>query len=207
MIKVALIEDTAEIREGIENFLNQQKDMACLFAADSVERFLKEIKSTPDVLLLDITLPGMSGLSGIPHLKEKFPRLEIIMITIHDDPNRIFEALCQGATGYLLKNTPFLDIKKSIEEIHRGGSPMSPQIARKVIHHFQNIRPAKSESPLSPKEKEIVTGLVDGLSYKMIADRLEITIETVRTHIKNIYQKLQVHSKAEVITKSLRGEI
>ena len=208
MIKVAIIEDDQEIRSNVKGFLDSQKNLKCLFGVDSVEKGLIELKKdTPNILLLDIGLPGMSGLSGIKLIKEQYAEVDIIMFTIHDDSNRIFEALCFGATGYLLKNTPFVEIKKAIEELYNGGAPMSPQIARKVIHHFYPERKPVTPSELSEKEKEVVVGLVDGLSYKMIADRMNITIETVRTHIKNIYKKLHVHSKAEVITKSLKGEI
>jgi len=209
VIKIAIVEDDHEIRNNVKGFLDSQRNFECLFGTDSVEKSLVELKKgpAPDILLLDIGLPGMSGLSGIKLIKEKCPGIDIIMFTIHDDSNRIFEALCMGATGYLLKNTPFAEIRKAIEELYNGGAPMSPQIARKVIQHFYPERRPVKQSELSEKEKEVVVGLVDGLSYKMIADRMKITIETVRTHIKNIYKKLHVHSKAEVISRSLKGEI
>jgi DNA-binding NarL/FixJ family response regulator len=209
VIRTAIVEDDAEIRGNISDYLKNQDRFDLQFSAGSMEKALDELKkkTIPDVLLLDIGLPGMSGLNGIKLIKELYPDCDIIMFTVHDDPNRIFEALCNGASGYLLKNTPFSEISRAIEDLYAGGAPMSPQIARKVIQHFNpGARPAPI-SPLSDKEREVVVGLVDGLSYKMIADRLDITIETVRSHIKNIYRKLHVHSKAEVITKSLKGEI
>jgi DNA-binding NarL/FixJ family response regulator len=156
---------------------------------------------------MDLGLPGMSGIDGIKLVKEKYPDVDIVVFSVYNDPKRIFDSLCAGATGYLLKNTPLEEIKEGIELLSKGGSPMSPQIARKVIDHFNPAAKKKVESILSPKEKEIVVGLVDGLSYKLIADRMDISIETVRFHIKNIYRKLHVHGKAEVISKSLRGEI
>ena len=169
---------------------------------------LLEADSLPDVVLMDIGLPGMSGIDGIRIIKDQHPDIDIIMLTVYHDSHKIFNSLCAGASGYLLKNTPLEEIKNSIETLHDGGAPMSPQIARKVIQYFQpGKKLLQKKSPLTPKEKEIVVGLVDGLSYKMIADRMDISIETVRYHIKNIYQKLHVHSKAEVISKSLRGEI
>lgn len=209
MIRIAIIEDDPEIRQSVGNYLTTQRDLELGFSADSVESGLAEIKKSgaPDVLLMDIGLPGMSGLSGITLIKQKYPDCDMIMFTVHDDPNRIFDALCNGASGYLLKNTPFPEIAKAIREQHAGGAPMSPQIARKVIQHFNPGPKAVRESPLSDKEREVVVALVDGLSYKMIAERLSISIETIRTHIKNIYRKLHVHSKAEVISKSLKGEI
>lgn len=210
MIQVALIEDDEDIRLGLGKFLNKQENMTCPIYVDSMEAFLA-IKSKdfqPDVILTDIGLPGMSGLDGIPLIKNRYPDADIIMITIHDDANSIFDALCAGASGYLLKNTPLQDIKSSVEMLFNGGSPMSPAIARKVIAHFsQQSKPEKEASILTPREKEVVQGLVDGLSYKMIADRVSISIDTVRHHIKNIYKKLHVNTKADVIRKAMKGEI
>ena len=156
---------------------------------------------------MDIGLPGMSGISGIKLIKAKYPEINIIMLTVYHDTHKIFQSLCAGASGYLLKNSPFSEIKKAIKIVNAGGSSMSPQIARKVIEHFQTCEKINHESTLTDKEKEIVSCLVDGLSYKMIAAQEHISIETVRSHIKNIYKKLHVHSKAEVIKKSLTGEI
>ncbi|MCB0266175.1 MAG: response regulator transcription factor [Calditrichaeota bacterium] len=210
MLQIGIVEDDADIRTAMVNYLNRQNSMRCDLIADSVESFLKllEADSLPDVVLMDIGLPGMSGIDGIRIIKDQHPDIDIIMLTVYHDSHKIFNSLCAGASGYLLKNTPLEEIKNSIETLHDGGAPMSPQIARKVIQYFQpGKKLLQKKSPLTPKEKEIVVGLVDGLSYKMIADRMDISIETVRYHIKNIYQKLHVHSKAEVISKSLRGEI
>ncbi|MBI4548078.1 MAG: response regulator transcription factor [Ignavibacteriae bacterium] len=209
MITVGIVEDDDEIREGIQRYLNSQANFECSLASYSVEDFMESLNHTepPDVILMDIGLPGMSGIDGTKLIKGKYPEANIIMLTIYHDPDKIFESLCAGASGYLLKNTPLSQIKEAIELLYSGGAPMSPQIARKVIDYFQGLRPTKPESTLTDKEREVVVGLVDGLSYKMIADRMNVSIETIRFHIKNIYQKLHVHSKAEVITKSLRGEI
>ncbi len=209
MIKVAVVEDDPFIRESLVEFLDSQPGMICSVAKESVEAFLHYLdeEHVPDVILMDIGLPGMSGISGIKLVKERFPEVNILMLTVYNDPNRIFNSLCAGASGYLLKNTPFPEIREGIETVYHGGASMSPQIARKVVDFFQADNRKKNESPLTPKEKEIVLCLVDGLSYKMIADKENISLETVRSHIKNIYKKLQVHSKAEVIKKSLDGEI
>ena len=209
MITVAIIEDDEDIRAGIQKYLNKQPGFSCRIAEESVEIFLSQWRDDemPEVILMDIGLPGMSGIDGIRLIKQKYPEIDIVMLTVYHDSHRIFEALRAGASGYLLKNTPLAEIKEAIEQLKAGGAPMSPQIARKVIEHFNPANKHEPESPLTAKEKEIVVGLVDGLSYKMIADRMNISVETVRFHIKNIYQKLHVHSKAEVITKSLRGEI
>jgi len=209
MISVAIIEDDHEVREAICSFLNSQADILCELAEETVEKFLRHLsaENVPEVILMDIGLPGMSGISGTKLIKEKYPDIDIIMLTVHNDPYKIFQSLCAGASGYLLKTTPFMEIKKSIEEIHAGGAPMSRQIARRVIEYFHPRESSKTESPLTDKEKEVVMDLVDGLSYKMIADKQGVSIETVRTHIKHIYTKLHVHCKAEVIRKSLSGEI
>ncbi len=212
MVLIGIVEDDEQIRQGIQTFLNRQEGLACDWSYGSVEDLLKGLRSgnVPNVLIMDIGLPGMSGIEGMKIVKEKHPDIDIVVFSVYNDPKRIFDSLVAGATGYLLKNTPLEEIKEGIELLANGGSPMSPQIARKVIEYFgkPNIGKKKEvESPLSAKEKEIVVGLVDGLSYKLIADRMNISIETVRFHIKNIYRKLHVHGKAEVISKSLKGEI
>jgi len=209
MVNVGIVEDDKEIREAICSYLNNQQNMSCEIAEESVEKFIRLLypDKLPDVILMDIGLPGMSGISGIKLIKEKYPGIDILMLTIHNDPHKIFQSLCAGATGYLLKTTPLTEIKKFIEELSLGGAPMSPQIARRVIDYFHESKHEKTESHLTNKEKEIVLDLVDGLSYKMIADKQNVTIDTVRTHIKHVYNKLHVHCKADVIRKSLQGEI
>jgi DNA-binding NarL/FixJ family response regulator len=211
MITIGIVEDDEQIRHGIQTYLNKQPGFTCDRTYGSVEELLKGLRSgdIPNVLIMDIGLPGMSGIDGMKIVKEKYSEIDIVVFSVYNDSKRIFDSLCAGATGYLLKNTPLEEIKEGIELLASGGSPMSPQIARKVIEHFgqQNTKKKEIESPLSAKEKEIVVGLVDGLSYKLIADRMNISIETVRFHIKNIYRKLHVHGKAEVISKSLKGEI
>jgi DNA-binding NarL/FixJ family response regulator len=209
MIDIVIVEDDATIREAIKEYLNSNIDFSCINVFESVESFLAFLNkdNLPNVILMDIGLPGMSGISGIKLIKTKFPEINIIMLTVYHDTHKIFQSLCAGASGYLLKNSPFSDIKKAIEIVNVGGSTMSPQIARKVIEHFQTGEKINRNSGLTEKEKEIVSCLVDGLSYKMIATEENISIETVRSHIKNIYKKLHVHSKAEVIKKSLTGEI
>jgi len=209
MIYVGIVEDDIEIREAICTYLNDQDNMSCKLVEESVEKFMRFLypDNLPDIILMDIGLPGMSGISGIKLIKGKYPEIDILMLTVHNDPHKIFQSLCAGATGYLLKTTPLTEIKKFIEELSLGGAPMSPQIALRVIEHFQEGKEEKKPSPLTDKEKEIVLDLVDGLSYKMIADKQSVSIDTVRTHIKHIYNKLHVHCKADVIRKSLQGEI
>jgi len=209
MITVAIVEDDQEIRQVIQRYLDSSEEFHCKTGVESVESILEFLKDNtlPDVILMDIGLPGMSGIEGIRIIKEQYPEVDIVMLTIYHDSQKIFNSLVAGASGYLLKNTPLPEIKSGIESLLAGGAPMSPHIARKVIDHFNPQKKKLRKTRLTPKEQEIVVGLVDGLSYKMIAARMSISVETVRFHIKNIYQKLHVHSKAEVITKSLRGEI
>lgn len=207
---VGIVEDNKKIRDLIQRYLDMQDELSCPVAVDTVEEMLEYLEEhkKPDVILMDIQLPGMSGIEGIGIIKEKYPEIEIIMLTVYHDSHKIFNSLCAGASGYLLKHTSLPEIKDSILNLLEGGAPMSPQIARKVINHFQDEQPKKNpESDLTPREHDIVNGLVDGLSYKMIADRYDISIDTVRAHIRNIYKKLHVNSKAEVIAKSLKGEI
>ncbi len=210
MAVIGIVEDNKKIRDLIQRYLDMQKDIECPVAVDSVEEMLDYLEKhqKPEVMLMDIQLPGMSGIKGMEVIKSKYPEIEIIMLTVYHDSHKIFDSLKAGASGYLLKHTSLPEIKESIENLLKGGAPMSPQIARKVISHFNEEAPKKNEdSMLTNREQDIVNGLVDGLSYKMIADRFDISIDTVRAHIRNIYKKLHVNSKAEVIAKSLRGEI
>lgn len=209
---IAIVEDNVKIRDLIQQYLNMQADMNCGFAASSVEALLSHLKEgfRPQIVLMDIDLEGMSGIDGMKLVKSQYPDVEIIMLTVYHDSHKIFNSLRAGASGYLLKHTSLPEIREAIDVVLSGGSPMSPQIARKVITFFNSPEEGAEEKPesgLTLREQEIVVGLVDGLSYKMIADRMDISIDTVRAHIRNIYKKLHVNSKAEVIAKSLRGEI
>lgn len=210
MTVIGIVEDNKKIRDLIQRYLDMQAEMHCPVAVDTVEELLQYLEKheKPDVILMDIQLPGMSGIKGMEIIKNRYPEIEIIMLTVYHDSHKIFDSLKAGASGYLLKHTSLPEIKEAIEDLMKGGAPMSPQIARKVISHFNEEAPRKNEnSMLTSREQDIVIGLVDGLSYKMIADRFDISIDTVRAHIRNIYKKLHVNSKAEVIAKSLRGEI
>jgi DNA-binding NarL/FixJ family response regulator len=210
--QIAIVEDNVKIRDLIQQYLNMQDDMECRNAFGSVENLLTVMKEgdLPEIVLMDIDLEGMSGIDGMKLIKNTYPTVEIIMLTVYHDSHKIFNSLRAGASGYLLKHTSLPEIHEAIDVVLQGGAPMSPQIARKVITHFNSPGVddvEKADSGLTMREQEIVIGLVDGLSYKMIADRMDISIDTVRAHIRNIYKKLHVNSKAEVIAKSLRGEI
>jgi len=190
MINLAIIEDDLEFRDGLQHYLRAQPNFSCAWVAESMEEFFEQLQTAapPEVILMDTGLPGMSGVSGMPLLKEKYPGLNIILLMVYHDAHKVFDALRAGASGYLLKNAPLAEIKEIIELANAGGASMSPPIARKVLEHFAKTKPPLS---LTAPEKEIVTGVVEGLSYKMIAARLNISPETVRQQIKNIYTKLQ----------------
>lgn len=209
MINVGIIEDIKDLREPLYEFISSRDEFLCDIAVESVEDFFEITKNKqipPDVILLDIGLPGISGLNSIKLIKDKFPDSNIIMLTVFDDSEKIFQAIKAGAVGYLLKNTPLNTIKESIIETYNGGTSLSPEIARKVLEFFE--KPKRNiESPLTEKEKQIVAGMVDGQSFKMIAANLGNTLDTIKSHAKNIYRKLHVNCKAEVIAKSIRGEI
>ncbi len=208
MILVAIIEDIPAIRNGITQYLNSQPDFKVLASCSSVEEFLALPVNdhTFDVILTDIGLPGMSGIDGIRLFKEKYPEAEIVMLTIFQDPDHIFKSLCAGATGYLLKSTPLPSIRDSIINITLGEVPMSKAVARKVLDYF-NPKNVAGDNGLTQKDQQVIQCLVQGLSYKLIADRLDISIDTVRYHTKNIYRKLHVNSKAEVIRLASQGKI
>ncbi len=210
-IHLAIIEDDTVIRESLETYLGAHPALQFSIVAGSVEDFLEKAAlparlPKTDLLLLDIGLPGMSGIEGIRHIRQKFPDMDIVMLTTFEEDDMIFKSLCSGACSYISKRTPLPTIQEAIFTIHRGGSFMSPSIARKVVQHFMPKK-RQDDDLLSPRQQQIVEGLVDGLSYKLIADKLSISIDTVRDHIKNIYRILEVNSKAEVIRKALLGGI
>lgn len=207
MVKVAYIEDDPYIRRFVANFIREDKDLELTGLAGSVEDYMAQARAwpRPDVVLQDISLPGMNGLEAIRHLKNLYPSAEVVMFTIHDDSEHIFKALCAGATGYLLKSTSLPKIKEGILQVYRGEGAITPSIARKVMAYFKPDR--KNREELTPREAQIVQCMVDGMSYKLIADQLLMSVNTVCYHVKNIYTKLQVNSKSEVVAKSLKGEI
>lgn len=207
MISLGIVEDDPLVRESLAAFLGREEDIKCLIVAGSVEDFLKKAESVPhlDIVLSDIGLPGINGLKAIPMIKRLYAGAGIIMLSVYADSDRIFSALCAGAVGYLQKGMPLSEISSSIKTIYNGGSVMSPAIARKVVEYFAPKR--TYNEPLTARERQVITAIVDGLSYKMIAGRLNITLETVRQHIKNIYRKLHVNSKAELILRSTRGDL
>lgn len=204
-IGISIVEDDVGIRSGLVRLLRRAPGLECLGHYSSAEEALKELPQAdppPEIVLMDINLPGMNGVECVRRLKAKMPALQIMMVTVYENPELIFEALSAGATGYLLKQTKPAELVEAIRDIHRGGAPMSSQIARKVVLSFQ-ARPASAETEqLSPREQEILNWLAKGFLIKEIADRLGIGFDTVRSHIRRIYEKLHVHSRAQAVAKA-----
>ncbi len=205
-IRVCIVEDDPLIREALSLFLNGSERFELIGIHDNAEDFLRHLSfSQPDVVLMDIQLPGMNGIECIRRTREMSPGAQCMVCSVFEDEENIFEALRAGANGYLLKNESAEDMKRYIEELHRGQSPMSAPIARKVIGHFRDPRlSSQSRDLLSQREQEILEHLSRGYRYKEIADRLFLSPETVRTHIRNIYSKLQVDNRMEAINKAFR---
>jgi DNA-binding NarL/FixJ family response regulator len=209
IIRVAIIEDERDLREGLRSLVNFTPNFKCVGDFRSMEDALRQIYlSPPDLVLTDIGLPNMNGIEGTRILREKFPDLPIIVLTVHDEDDKIFQALCAGANGYLLKNTAPTAIIDAINEVIGGGSPMSPSVATRVVKLFRQFAPPeKSDIRLTDQEKKILKMLTEGHHYKTVAYELEISGGTVSFHIQNIYQKLQVHSKTEAVAKALRESL
>ena len=203
-IKVVIVEDDEIIRDSFISLINESTKFYCIAGYESCEKALRYFdQGEAEIVLMDIELPGMSGIEGIKKIKKIRPETDIIVITVHSEDENVFEALCAGASGYLVKNIQPKKLIDSLEEVYRGGAPMSTEIARKVIKSFHH----NLQSPLSPRETEVLQLLSKGKSYTMIADELFIDKETVRSHIKNIYQKLNVNSKASAIEKASKDRL
>jgi DNA-binding NarL/FixJ family response regulator len=203
VIHTAIIEDDEDIRESIREFISMTDDIVCTGTFARAEDFIRQFRTLDvDVVLMDITLPGMSGIQCVAQLKPVRPAVQFLMCTSHGDAQRTFDSLCAGATGYILKNSSPAQLFDAIRDIHKGGSPMSAQIARLVVSSFPDKgKNQKLFETFTTREQEILTALAKGFSYKEIADNLLISIETVRTYLRNIYEKLQVHSKVEALNK------
>lgn len=200
-IAVVIVEDDDVVRDALEVIIEGTAGMACVGAYDQVEPFLESDLSRVDVILLDIGLPGMSGLDAIRPIKAGWPTAEILMLTVYADEGQVFQALCAGATGYLLKNTPPTEIVEAIQDIHDGGAPMTASIARKVVTLF---REPDDNDALTERENEVLDQIIEGKTNRQIAEELFISVNTVAYHVKQIYEKLHVHSRAEAVAKAMR---
>ncbi|MFL6274531.1 MAG: response regulator [Blastocatellia bacterium] len=209
VLKVAIVEDVRSLRESFGVLIDGTPGFQCTSSFRSMEEALDRISANlPDVLLADIGLPGMSGIEGIRLLKGRYPQLTVLMLTVYDDNDRIFDALCAGAVGYLLKKTPPGRLLESIREAAQGGAPMSPEVARRVVELFKQVRPPeRANYQLTPHELRLLKLLVEGHNYKTAAVQLGVSFNTICFHIRHIYEKLQVHSKSEAVAKALRQQL
>jgi DNA-binding NarL/FixJ family response regulator len=203
MIKVGIVEDSKTAREGLETIVNLSSDYRCVCTCDTAEQALRALPAhQPDVVLMDIQLPNMSGIDCVAQLKRLLPAVQVIMVTVYEDPDRIFRALRAGASGYLLKRAAPEQVVAAIRDVQHGGAPMSGEIARKVIAHFQKQEAASAEvEKLSGREREVLELVSHGFGNKEIADRLSVTVEAIRWHLKHIYAKLHVRSRTEAALK------
>jgi DNA-binding NarL/FixJ family response regulator len=208
-IAVALVDDEPAIRRGLAVLINGTPGYRCTGTFGSVGDALRALgPELPDVMLLDINLPGIPGSEGARVFHETYPSMQILMLTVYDEDEHIFESICNGASGYLLKRTPPGELLEAIRDVHRGGSPMSPEVARKVVQLFRKTGPLeKIDHNLTPHEVRLLGMLADGYSYQAAANRLGISINTIRDYIRSIYDKLHVHSKTEAVRKALKGRI
>jgi DNA-binding NarL/FixJ family response regulator len=211
-IKVAIIEDQRTIREGLAALIGGTDGFRCTGSYGSMEEALMKIGSNtenaPDVALVDIGLPGMSGIEGIGRLRARYPTMPVLMLTVYKDDDRIFKAICAGARGYLLKKTPPARLLESLREVVGGGAPMSPEVARRVLELFHQFHPPDQvDYQLTPHELRLLKLLVEGHNYKTAAREVGTTVHAVSFHMKNIYEKLEVHSKSEAVAKALRNHI
>jgi DNA-binding NarL/FixJ family response regulator len=209
VIGVAVVEDVRTLRDGFRMLIDGTEGFRCTGGFRSMEEALERVGSDlPDVVLADIGLPGMDGIEGVRRLKERHPDLTILMLTVYDDDERVFDALCAGACGYLLKKTPPAHLLESIREAAQGGAPMTPEIARRVVSLFRQFRPPEQvDYQLTPHELRLLKLLVEGHNYKTAAAQLGVSVNTVCFHIKQVYEKLQVHSKSEAVAKALRNRL
>ena len=209
-IKVVIFEDNYLLRESLYQLINGTAGLSCAGAFANCDDIIFNIQKTmPQVVLMDIQMPGTTGIEGVKIIKKNFPEIKIIMQTVVEDDDKIFQSICNGASGYLLKSTTPARLLQAIEEVNEGGAPMTPSIAQKVLEKFRRQSPVSLNemNDLSDREKEILNCLVEGMSYKMIASSCKISIDTVRFHIRNIYDKLHVSSKSEAVIKAMKGKI
>jgi DNA-binding NarL/FixJ family response regulator len=210
MIRTLIYEDNDDLRTALFQLVDHADSVTCVGAFNNCTGIVQQARELqPQVVLMDIDMPGMSGIEGVVLLKRHYPQAEALMLTVFDDDDRVFDAVCAGANGYLLKKTPPAQIIEAIRTVHEGGAPMSPTIARKVLQLFPKhvSRNEADLDKLTQREMEVLNTLARGFSYKMVAAELNLSIETVRTYVKRIYEKLQVHSVSEAIAKAfLRKE-
>src|SRR6478609_533777 len=209
-IKVAIFEDNKMLRESLQQLINNEKDMYCTGAFADANKLIRNMQmANPDVVMMDINMPGVSGIEAVQFIKEKFPQVQILMQTVFEENDKIFAAICAGASGYMLKKTAPQKMIEAVRETHLGGAPMTASVAVKVLQMFRSQSAAEHKEyiDLSEREKEILALLVKGKSYKAIASECFISIDTVSTHVRHIYEKLHVHSKSEAVAKAINQKL
>jgi DNA-binding NarL/FixJ family response regulator len=206
MIKLGIIEDDQMIRKSLVDYFSGEAGFEVLLAAGSVESFMSDWEEELyfDIILSDIGLPGASGIEGVKLIKKRRPKCQVMMLSVYNDTARIFQALCAGAAGYVSKQTAFVKIKEALNSIYNGGAFMSPDIAKKVTDYFNPTASSKMQDPLTQREQQVLHGVEEGLSNKIIAERLNISTETVKTHVKKIYQKLEVNNRLDIVRGKYR---
>ncbi|MCB9234889.1 MAG: response regulator transcription factor [Bacteroidia bacterium] len=203
LIRTAIVEDDQEIRQLLQLIIGRSPGFTCEYAFESAEEAIRELpKSRPDLILMDINLPGMSGIEATAQLRVLLPNTDILMLSVNEDDDSVFDSLCAGASGYLLKETPPAALLEAIREAKSGGAPMSAQIARKVVRSFRQ----QTKPDLTERESEILAMLCRGDNYRTVADAIFVSTNTVKAHIKNIYRKLEVHSRAEAVSRAIRNK-
>ena len=208
-VRVLLVEDDRLARDGLKALIDGTSGFGCVSAHGSVEEALRASPhEAPDVVLLDIELPGMPGSEGVRPLREKFPKASVVMLTVYDEEERVFESICNGACGYLLKKTPPSRLLEAIREVRDGGAPMSPEIARQVVRLFQMTGPPpRLEHHLTPQETRTLALLAEGHSYQAAADQIHVSVNTVRNYVRSVYDKLHVHTKSEAVSKAIKARL
>jgi DNA-binding NarL/FixJ family response regulator len=209
-IKVAIFEDNRMLRESLEELVNNTRGMVCTGAFSDANRLLRNMQlANPDVVMMDINMPGISGIEAVQFIREKFPQVQILMQTVFEDKEKIFAAICAGAAGYMLKKTPPRKMMEAVRETYSGGAPMTASVAVKVLQmlRLQDAGDKSEFIDLSEREKEILTLLVKGCSYKAVAAACFLSIDTVKTHVRHIYEKLHVHSKSEAVVKAIHQKL
>jgi DNA-binding NarL/FixJ family response regulator len=203
------VEDDRVAREGLRALIDGTSGFTCIAACGSVEQALKaNPRENPDVILLDIELPGMPGSEGVRPLRARFPSAAVVMLTVYEEQERVFESICNGASGYLLKKTPPAKLLEAIAEVRAGGAPMSPEIARQVVRLFQVTGPPpKIEFHLTPQETRLLALLAEGHSYQAAADLIHVSVNTVRNYVRSVYDKLHVHTKSEAVSKAIKARL
>jgi len=207
-VSIVIFEDNTRLRESLTILLDGVEGYTVCGSYENCEQAAAVIgRHRPDIVIMDIGMPGVDGIEGLRIIKEKYPDTCIIIHTVLEDEDRLFQCLCGGANGYILKNTSFVHLLDAIENVLHGGAPLSPTIAKKVLHSFQQVAPGRLQYHLTDREKEVLSQLVKGFSYKMIASNCHISVDTVRGHIRNIYSKLHVNCGREAVAKALRDRI